>query len=83
MLPEAIDVNIVRGLGSATVVLEDDYCLFLAVSYGVAVGDGLEGESLVLTIFFAVYHYAGDFRELRTANKVNGLSVGSGVHGSI
>ena len=83
MLPEAIDIHVVRGLRSATVVHEDDDCLFLAVSRNVAVAYGLERESFVLAIFFAVHLYAGDFRELRTANKVDGRSVGSRVRRSV
>ena len=64
MLPEAINIDIVGGLSSATVVCEDDDCFFLAISYGVAVADGLERESLVLAIFSALHDYAGGFREL-------------------
>jgi len=83
MLPEAIDVDVIRGLRSATVVTEDDDCLFVAISREVTVACGLERESLVSAITFAVHDHSGVSSELRTVNKVDGLSVVTGVRRNI
>ena len=83
MVPGAINVHVIGSLRSATEVLENDDCLFLALSGGIAIAHGLEFESLILAIFIAVHHNAGGCDELGAVNKMDGRSFGSWVCRSV
>ena len=74
MLPRTVDVDVVRGLRSATLPHQRDDCLFRASSHGVCVAYGLQRESLVLAILFV---------EPRALHQVNGLSIRRRVRRSI
>ena len=71
LLAESIDVYKVCGLSSATVILEDNNCLFVAISPEIGIIHRLKCEPLVIV---------GEFG---TVNEVDCPFLGSRVRGSV